>query len=154
MEIKRFDMPMVEYHVGDKVYRQAVLTDEKLEEVLDILAPVLNLDIEKLGEAKDLSGIADQVVAFFREVKGITELKNILLTDIEGRVIDEPVPIEVLLEAVSDFLVLNENWIKRLKSFLIPFSKTVATQVRSRTGQKRKSGSMPGSQKTRSTTKG
>jgi hypothetical protein len=152
MEIKRFDMPMMEYHVGDKIYRQAVLTDEKLEKVLDLLTPALNLDIEKLGKAEDLSEIGEQVIAFFREIKGITELKGLLLMDEDGNPVTDPIPIEVLVEAVSDFLALNENWIKRLKSFLNPFSKAAAP-VLSRTGPKRKSGSSRGSRKTRSTTK-
>jgi len=152
MEIKRFDMPMVEYRVGDKVYRQAVLTDEKLEKVLDLLAPALNLDIEKLGKAEGLSEIGEQVIAFFREIKGITELKGLLLMDEDGNPVSDPVPIEVLVEGVSDFLALNENWIKRLKCFLSPFSKAT-TKARSRTGPKEKSVSTPGSRKTRSTTK-
>lgn len=153
MEIKRFDMPMVEYHVGDKVYRQSVLTDEKLEEVLNLLAPVFNLDIEKLSKAKDLAEIGEQAIAFFREIKGITELKRIILIDPDGKPVEDPVPLEVLKEAVSDFLALNENWIKPLKNFLSPFSE-MGAQILLQTGPERKSGSTPGSRKTRSTTKG
>lgn len=153
MEVKRFDMPMIEYQVGDKTYRQAVLTDEKLEKVLDLLVPALSLDIEKLGKAKDLSGIAEQVVAFFREVRGITELKGLLFTDLDGNPVTDPVPIEMLVEGVSDFLALNENWIEPLRNFLSPFSKTVTAEIRSRTGPKKRSGSSPRSRKARSTTK-
>lgn len=154
MEIKRFDMPMVEYHVGDKVYRQVALTDEKLEKVLELLTPALNLDFEKLSKAEDLSRIGEQVISFFREIKGITELKGLLLMDEDGNPVSDPIPIEVLVEGVSDFLALNEIWISRLKNFLSPLSATMGAKIRSRTGPKGKSVSTSRSRKTRSSTKG